>query len=63
MTIKMQDMKKQLAIVDNDVIILDNEIRNKIIHKMDSEDIRYSIFRKIVAREKADVFAEAAGAY
>lgn len=60
---KETDMQRQLAIAENDVLVLDTEARNKIVHGMDSEDIRYSVFRKLIAKEKAEIFAEAAGGY
>lgn len=63
MTVKHEGMEQQLSNAENDVLLLDNEIKNKVIHKMDSEDIRYSVFRKVIAKEKAGIYAEAAGGY
>lgn len=57
------DITRKLKLSENDLLMLDNEIRNKLIHKMDSEDIRYSIYKKLIAREKAGILQDTVDTY
>ena len=55
--------EQKVELTKNEVDMLTNEITNKIIHKMDTEDIRYSINRQLVLQDKLEIFSEAAQTY
>lgn len=54
---------RRLALLENEVLLLETEVQNKIIHRMDTEDIKYSIYRLLLTKEKIEIFSEAAEAY
>ena len=60
---KHQDMARRHALLVNELTLLENEIENKIVHKMDTEDIKYSIYRLLLTKDKAEIFSEAADSY
>lgn len=63
MAARRQDANRKLALLENEVHLLETEVQNKIIHKMDTEDIKYSVYRLLLTREKIEIYAEAAEAY
>jgi len=63
MLLKRDQSRKQLELISNQVTLLNNEIQNKLIHRMDAEDIRYSVYKKILAVEKEHIHTNAADAY
>lgn len=60
---KYDDMKKRTQMIENELMLLENEIKNKIQHKMDSEDIKYSIFRRLLYAKRLDIYTEATQCY
>ena len=60
---KHGDMARKQKLLENDIQLLENEIKNKIIHKMDTEDIKYSIYRLLLTKEKTEIYTEAADTY
>jgi hypothetical protein len=56
-------MAIKVALLENEVQLLNNEIRNKIIHRMDTEDIKYSIYKQVLTKAKVDIFSDAADTY
>lgn len=74
LSIEVQDsianLKKQLEIAESKVSqgkfkieILSQEAQNKILYKMDSEDIRSSLWKLIVAKKRLTIFEESQEAY
>lgn len=63
MTNRYIDATLKLKVTENQILMLNNDIQNKIIHKMDSEDIRYSIYKKLITKEKVEILLEAEDTY
>lgn len=74
LSIEVQDLianlKKQLEIAESKVSqgkfkveILSQEAQNKILYKMDSEDIRSSLWKLIVAKKRLTIFEESQETY
>jgi hypothetical protein len=63
MAAKYQDAARKHQLIENEIKLLETEIENKIIHRMDTEDVKYSIYRRLTAKRKAEVYYEAVDAY
>ena len=63
MRLKLKEASQSLAEVQNQSQIHEAEALNKILYKMDSEDIKYSIYRKIICEKKIQVYQQAYDSY
>lgn len=63
MVLKRNQALKQLELANNSIIVADNEIQNKLIHRLDAEDIKYSVFKKILWQKKVVLYQENADTY
>lgn len=63
MLLKQSEAAKTLSNLQSKLLVHENDAINKILYKMDSEDIKYSIYCKIICDRKIEIYQEAADSY
>lgn len=63
MLLKQSEAAKALTSLQSKLLVHENEAINKILYKMDSEDIKFSIYCKIICDRKIEIYQEAADQY
>lgn len=56
-------MEVKVCLLENQIQMLNNEIKNKIMFNMDTEDIKFSVYNQLLVKAKLEIFAEAADTY
>lgn len=56
-------MAVKVCLLENQIQMLNNEIKNKIMINMDTEDIKFSVYNQLLIKAKLEIFVDAADAY
>jgi hypothetical protein len=63
MLLKQGEAAKALSNLQSKQLVHENDAINKILYKMDSEDIKFAIYCKIICDRKIEIYQEAADNY